>query len=462
MPNGPALCAVTILAGCGWLCVAQTTSPNPITLAQALDLASRNYPSIRISQERINAAAAGIRLARTAYLPRVDALAQENRATRNNVFGLLLPQSVIPSMSGPVIGSNNSGTVWGSALGATVAWEPFDFGLREANVAAAAALRTQTEAALKRSRFEVAAATVDSWLTLAAAQEMMRASQAGTDRAEAILRTTRALTDAELRPGADASRAEAELAAARTQMVRSRQAVEMARASLAQFVGGEPDQIAISASALLQLPGMPAPAQVDFKSNPVAAEQNAAVEQARAQLRAMERSYFPKFAVQGAVYARGTGAEVDGARLGGLNGLAPTVQDFAVGFTVTFPIMDLAATRAREAAQSANIRAQTAQSDQIVNDLKARWNIALAQLRGARDVAEITPVQRASAGAALQQASARYQSGLGTIDAVTEAQRLVTQAEIDDALSHLAVWRALAGLATAAGDLQPFIVEVSK
>jgi outer membrane protein TolC len=194
----------------------------------------------------------------------------------------------------------------------------------------------------------------------------------------------------------------------------------------------------------------------------VAAEQNAAVEQARAQLRAMERSYFPKFAVQGAVYARGTGAEVDGARLGGLNGLAPTVQDFAVGFTVTFPIMDLAATRAREAAQSANIRAQTAQSDQIVNDLKARWNIALAQLRGARDVAEITPVQRASASTALQQASARYQSGLGTIDAVTEAQRLVTQAEIDDALSHLAVWRALAGLATAAGDLQPFIVEVSK
>jgi outer membrane protein len=460
MPNGSALCAVTILAGCGCLCVAQTTSPNPLTLAQAVDLASGNYPSIRVSQERINAAAAGIRLARTAYLPRVDALAQENRATRNNVFGLLLPQSVIPSMSGPVIGSNNSGTVWGSALGATVAWEPFDFGLREANVAAAAAVRTQTEAALRRSRFEVAAATVDSWLTLAAAQEMVRASQAGTDRAEAILRTTRALT--ELRPGADASRAEAELAAARTQMVRSRQAVEMARASLAQFVGGEPDQIAISASALLQLPVMPAPAQVDFKSNPVAAEQNAAVEQARAQLRAMERSYFPKFAVQGAVYARGTGAEVDGARLGGLNGLAPTVQDFAVGFTVTFPIMDLAATRAREAAQSANVRAQTAQSDQIVTDLKARWNIALAQLRGARDVAEITPVQRASASTALQQASARYQSGLGTIDAVTEAQRLVTQAEIDDALSHLAVWRALSGLATAAGDLQPFIVEVSK
>ncbi len=79
----------------------------------------------------------GFRLARTAYLPQIDALAQANRATRNNVFGLLLPQSVIPSISGPVLGTNNFGTVWGSAVGALVTWEPFDFGLRRANVAVA-------------------------------------------------------------------------------------------------------------------------------------------------------------------------------------------------------------------------------------------------------------------------------------------------------------------------------------
>src|ERR1700732_4011642 len=97
----------------------------PLTVSQAVDAALRNYPSIRVSQEQMNAAAAGIRLARTAYLPRVDALAQVDRATRNNVFGLLLPQSVIPSMSGPVLGSNNTGTVWGSALGALASWEPF-------------------------------------------------------------------------------------------------------------------------------------------------------------------------------------------------------------------------------------------------------------------------------------------------------------------------------------------------
>ena len=88
--------------------------------------------------------------------------------------------------------------------------------------------------------------------------------------------------------------------------------------------------------------------------------------------------------------------------------------------------------------------------------------IALAQLRGARDIAMNTPVQISAARAASQQATARYESGLGTIDQVAEAQRLLTQAEIDDALAHLGVWRALLGLATAAGDLQPFVSEASK
>src|SRR5215470_11111763 len=113
--------------------------PAGLTLAQAVERALQNYPSIRVSQEQINAAAAGIQLARTAYLPKIDALAQVNRATRNNVFGLLLPQAVIPSMSGPVLGTNNFGTTWGSAVGTLVSWEPFDFGLRGSNVALATA-----------------------------------------------------------------------------------------------------------------------------------------------------------------------------------------------------------------------------------------------------------------------------------------------------------------------------------
>jgi outer membrane protein TolC len=451
-----------VLAASVALPAQQAAVPAGLTIAQAVEAALRNYFSIQVSQEKINAAAAGIQLARTAYLPRVDALAQVNRATRNNVFGLLLPQGVIPAMSGPVLGTNNFGTAWGSAVGTLVTWEPFDFGLRRASVAAATAVRAQSEAALRRTQFDVEVATADAYVTLLAAQETVRAAQAAVDRTEVITRTIGALVNAQLRPGADGSRAEAELAAVRTLLIRAQESVEVARANLSQFVGMEPGRITTSAPRLLQLPPEQAVAPLDTAANPIALEQSAVIEQLKAQLRILGRSYFPRFFLQGSAYARGTGAETDGTILGGPNGLAPSVQNYALGFSVTFPIMDLFSIRAREAGQSASIRAETARYQQIETDLKARWHASVAILEGARKVAANTPIQVSAAREATDQATARYQSGLGNIDEVAEAQRLLTQAEIDDRLAQLGIWRGLLAVATAAGDIQPFLAEASQ
>lgn len=433
-----------------------------MTMSEAVDDALRNYPSVRVSQEQITAAAAGIQLARTAYLPKVDAIAQVNRATRNNVFGMLIPQNVIPSISGPVLGSNNFGTAWGSAMGVLVTWEPFDFGLRKASVDASAAMRAESQAALKKTQFDVAVAAADAYVTLVAAQETVRAAQAGVDRAEAISRTIHAQVNAELRPGADASRVDAEVAASRTLMIQAQQAVDVARVTVSQFVGLPPAGIAVASAKLLQLPPEEMVAPLDTTANPIEREQNAMIERLRAQLKVLERSYFPRFYAEASTYARGTGAEVNGHNLGGVNGLAPTVQNSVLGFTVTFPVFDRPSIRAKEDGQSATIRAETARYQQIAVDLTAQWNRAVAMLRGARNVAANTPIQVAAARAATEQATARYQAGLGNIDEVAEAQRLLTQSEIDDALARLSVWRGLLGVATAAGDIQPFVVEASQ
>ena len=124
--------------------------------------------------------------------------------------------------------------------------------------------------------------------------------------------------------------------------------------------------------------------------------------------------------------------------------------------------MDRPAIQAREAAQSATLRAETARAQQIATDLRAQWNRAVATLKGSRQIAANTPVQISAARTATQQATARYEAGLGTIDQVAEAQRLLTQAEIDDALARLGVWRGLLGVAVAAGDIQPFLAEASQ
>src|SRR5205814_6491632 len=76
--------AVGLMLMTNFTAEAQQPAGAPISIGQAVQSALKNYPAVTVSQEQVNAAAAGIGLARTAYLPRVDSLAQFNRATRNN------------------------------------------------------------------------------------------------------------------------------------------------------------------------------------------------------------------------------------------------------------------------------------------------------------------------------------------------------------------------------------------
>ena len=105
--------------------------PTTLTLEQALQCALDHYPTVRAALEQVTASTANVSVAKAASLPRFDSVWQTNRATANNVFGQLLPQSVLPSISGPVLPSA-SVRVWGSAVGGLFSWEPVDFGLRSA------------------------------------------------------------------------------------------------------------------------------------------------------------------------------------------------------------------------------------------------------------------------------------------------------------------------------------------
>lgn len=438
----------------------QTTAPSGLNIIQAVDHALKNYPSIRVTQEQMNAAAAGIRLAQTAYLPRVDTLFQMNRATRNTFYGLLLPQGIIPGVDG--VPANNLGSVWDSGAGVLVTWQPFDFGLRRANVAAATATHNEAEATLNRTRYDVSVATADAFLTVVAAQQTAQAARAAVDSWQVLLRSIHALVAAQLRPGADESRVQAELAVAQTAVAQAEQAIDVARATLAQFLGVPPNQFALSVGKLLELPPERAQAPLSFAANPLALEQNAVIAQQQSQLNALQRTYYPQFFLEGIAAARGTGMEINGSRMGGLNGLAPTTQNYGIGVTVTFPVVDRFAIHEQEAMQSANIRAGQAQYQVIATNLQAQFNTALATLAGARRVAANTPVEVSSARTAVQQATARYQSGLAPVDDLAQAQRLLVQAQIDDALARLNVWRAQLQIATTRGDLQPFLIEVTR
>src|SRR6266481_4171593 len=168
--------AFVLLLALGPIAVAQ--SPKVLTLEQAVDFALKNYPAVRASLERVSAAQAGVGLARTSYLPRADMLWQTNRATDNNITGLLLPQTVIAPITGPVPVSTSNQSAWGSAAGLLFSWEPLDFGYRGARLDAARAAQSRVSAESSLTRLDVSVATINAFMTLLAAEQTVRAAEA--------------------------------------------------------------------------------------------------------------------------------------------------------------------------------------------------------------------------------------------------------------------------------------------
>ena len=78
-------------------------------------------------------------------------------------------------------------------------------------------------------------------------------------------------------------------------------------------------------------------------------------------------------------------------------------------------------------------------------------------MAGARQIAANTPIELSSAQASEQQQQARYRSGLATVVDVAAAEGVLAQAEADNVIAQLSVWRGELGVATAQGDLQPFL-----
>jgi len=440
---------------------AQTTSSDsansPLSLADALKLAQDKYPAIKAALERQVAAQNQVLVARTAYLPRADTLWQTNRATDNNRTGLLLPQSILGSISGPVAVDDAGKSAWSSATGALVQWQPFDFGVRAGQVNAAQNGATAAANATKLTRLGIAAATASAYLDVVAAHQLANVAQANVSRMQTFANSVHVLVDNKLRPGADASQADAQLAVARTQLIQAQTQEKVRLAALAEFLELPTEQIKIDSASVLA-----APPAIDLEApsinlHPAAQEEAALVERQKTQLHVLNRSYAPVFDLLGSVSARGTGLDRQGNFTGGTSGLAPTTLNWAGAIQITFPAFEIFTIHQEKKVQSANLRAEQMQYQQTMDNLSAQVAEAQATLAGARQVAQNTPIEVAAARQSEQQQRARFQASLATVVEVAVAESVLTQAEGDDAIARLSVWRALAGLAVAQGDVTSFL-----
>lgn len=425
----------------------------PITLEEAVRFALAHHPAARFSAAREQAARARVDEARTAVLPGLGVSAQVNRSTGNTVPGAFFPMNGFPPIAGAPRGRTFDGGVWQTGVSLWSSWDVTSLVREAAQVDLALAGRSEAEAATSARSLEVAYAAADGFLALCEARESVKAAEGGVTRARVFGVVVKTLVAQSLRPGVDAARADAELAVAETDLARAQQNEAAQRAAFAQALGDATSRFEPAGGALI--------GPIDAKTlsiglhpggHPLVREAAAAAYKARKAESVVNLEFLPRVEVLGALWLRGSGYYGSPA-----NGLAPDIPNWAVGATLSWSLLDIPRTLARSRAASADAAAQAAHRDETELAIAGQVESAIAVLRGAAHVAETTPTAVASAREAEQQAVARYRTGLTQAVEVADAERLLTQAEVNDALARLAVRRAELLVARAAGDIGPFL-----
>jgi outer membrane protein len=431
------------------------TAKGPITLVDAMQLAQQNYPAIKAARYREESAKSGVDKEKTLYLPRGSVLIQESRATSNNLTGPLLPQLTIPQIAGAVQGGNDLTGGWGSAAGTLISWEPFDFGFRKASVEAAKAQERLAHARVALTELEVVSAAADIFLRASASKQVLRAARSKLDRMRIFRESVSVLVDKQLRSKTDYFLAEAEEAKAKDQVIEAEQSLELALISLAESMGVSDVQVVIDDRAL----AASAPREITIArsadSHPLLISQAATIKLSEARTRVINKTYYPKFSLIGALYGRGSGFRTD-VSIDQSKGYYPTTFNYAIGLNVYFPFLDIFELRARRNMELKTTLAERSQFELTSLKLRCEDERAKALMKGALRILENAPVKVRAAREAVNSVKVRYQLGLASVNDVAQDEQLFTESEVEEATARLRVWRALLAEAAAKGDMTQF------
>lgn len=431
-------------------------SGRTFTIAQAVETALKNYPSIAAHESRQKAISARVTLARTEYLPKFDLFIQELRGSTNNVLGILFPPLSIPQVSGPPNRPISFDSVWAANASMFSSWEIIDFGLRKQNVKLAKAETDEAGAGVNVTKFQVACSAAEAFFALLAAHQEVLAQKANTDRMRVFSDSVHSLVNSDLRPGVDSSRADAELALAQDKLIKAEQDREVRRAIFAETLGLAGNYVEIEPGPLLQIPSDgAAPKLQPFQFHPLALHQEALIKTVQARSSVLKHEWRPHIFLEAALFSRGSGAEQ--RQFISKIGYLPSVANWAVGIKAQFGVMNYFAIRAKERDVSSQVLQERSNYEEVMQILKSKGAQARALIDGASRLAQNAPILLKAAQETEMRSRTRYGVGLCTVVDVAEAEKLLVQAQVTFNLAGLAVWRSYLSASEAHGDLTPFL-----
>ncbi len=344
----------------------------PWTLDRAIGYALTNSPDARIAQQRIAAAQAQLGQANAAFSPRLQ-LGSSYTRTDNpmQVFGSILNQRSF----GPSLNFNDVPDI-DDANAKGLVTMPLYAGGR--NVAARDAAKANTKASrldAKATRNNLAFEVARAFHTVIKTREFVRATEAGVRDFEtnADFATKRFNAGTLLKP--DVLDVEVRLAQAREELIRARNANQLATRALRNLLGIEQGEFAIvdSAPDAGDLPEL-----TDFSRRPELAASRYRQDVAQADFRRAASGYKPRVSAFGSLdYNYGTRTGGDGASYTG-------------GVLLQWDLWDGFLTRSKRAEARANIEMTREEDRKLRLTLDFELEQARIALREATERLEVT------------------------------------------------------------------------
>lgn len=400
---------------------AQTAPPEarPITLSQALLTALQNNLALRVAFFEVQVTQAQLAQAMAAKSGALNGTLGYTRTSERatsfvipaNTFGPGLPPAET-TITFPV-----SPDVYVVNLG--YQYPLYSGGRLEAQIALARAGAKGAEAALERTKQEVALQTKLAYFQVLVAQAGLQVAQQNVAQAEETLRIAQARVRAGTSPRFDEIQAEVNLANARQGLVRARNGVAVATQGLAAVLALPLDVPLRPQETMEVVPVTAAPADLvarGLRERPELAEHQARVEAVEAALALARAGGRPVVGLSG-------GLSLDGIGTGGV------ALGWSISLAATFPLFDGGLTAAKIREAELRLEQLKVAQAQLRQSIELQVRQAVLNLGAAAEEVAAARAAIEQAREALRIAQVRFREGVGTNLEVISAQAALAQAE---------------------------------
>ena len=379
-------------------------APPPKTLSQCVAIAIEQHPSLKAAAASVEAGHARVWEAAAPYLPQITAqYGAQRRQTNSAAFG---------SPTGQPFRS------YFYNMGASLTQVLFDFGQTLDSIRSAQAAEQSLQADLSTQLAAVVLNLKQSYFTLLANRRLLGVADETVHQNQKHLEQAEGRFNVGLAAKIDVTTAQVQLANAELNQVTARNNVAVARETLRNALGlSGPldfdivDNLDVHRVTITEDEALAAAYNLRPELQSIVAHERATIEQ----IGALQKSYLPS--VQAKADYNYLGIDY------------PLVNTWDFGATVTLPIMSGGLTTAQIAEQKANLANLKSNEEVERQDIALEVRQAVLNLAQAAESIRVSEKGLQQARENLDLAEGRYNTGVGNIIELTDAQASLTTAE---------------------------------